>query len=160
MTFTSRSPDETRRLGRRLGRLLQGGDVVGLVGELGTGKTLLVRGIAEGMGLSGRCVASPTFVLLREYPGPLSLYHLDLYRVDDAAALADLDVEALVDQRHAVVVEWAERLSLGPGFFTLSITLRHRGPEERDLELEGHGARGDQLLASLAGMGEEFSHAG
>jgi tRNA threonylcarbamoyladenosine biosynthesis protein TsaE len=102
------SPGETEALGEELGRRLRPGDLVLLVGELGAGKTTFVRGAARGVG-SEAPVASPTFQLVRVYPGRTQLAHVDLYRIEAGAELRDLGLEELLDQG-AVIVEWGERL--------------------------------------------------
>ena len=110
-TTTSRetsSPEETEALGEDLGRRLRTGDLVLLSGELGAGKTTFVRGVARGAG-SAAPVASPTFQLVRVYPGRLQLAHVDLYRIGSEVELRDLGLEELLDQG-AVIVEWGERL--------------------------------------------------
>jgi len=106
----TRSARGTIGLGRKLARRLGAGDCVALVGELGAGKTVLVRGIAEGMGVGDpRLVSSPTFVLVHEYPATIPVYHLDLYRMTDPAAeLADLGIEEMLSGG-VVVIEWADR---------------------------------------------------
>ena len=112
LEFVSRSPDQTQRLGARLGALLRGGNVVCLEGPLGSGKTCLAQGIGRGWGI-GQTLISPTFVMVREYARPgdaVRLYHVDLYRisgVDEALGLG-LD-EFLGDARAVCVIEWAER---------------------------------------------------
>ena len=106
----SNSASETEDLGRGWGERLQPGDVVLLKGELGAGKTTFVRGAAQGTG-STAPVASPTFQLVRIYPGRVQLAHVDLYRVENSAELADLGLEELATQG-AVVVEWGERLDV------------------------------------------------
>src|SRR3972149_11403002 len=102
------SADETEALGRTLGTLIAPGDVVALSGELGAGKTVLVRGIVPGAGSLAH-VASPTFTLIREYAGPVPLFHADLYRLDTPAQLIDLGLEEFFDRGGIVVIEWAER---------------------------------------------------
>lgn len=95
-------------MGEELGRRLRRGDLILLVGELGAGKTTFVRGTARGAG-SGAPVASPTFQLVRVYPGRTQLAHVDLYRIESGAELRDLGLEELLDEG-AVIVEWGERL--------------------------------------------------
>jgi tRNA threonylcarbamoyladenosine biosynthesis protein TsaE len=102
-------PGETEAEGERLGVTLQPGDLVLLAGPLGAGKTTFVRGLARGVG-SPAHVASPTFQLVRVYPGRIALAHVDLYRLEASAELADLGLEELLDQG-AVVVEWGDRLT-------------------------------------------------
>lgn len=104
----TRSPAETEAFGERVGKRLRIGDLVLLTGELGAGKTTFVRGVARGAG-SQAPVASPTFQLVRMYPGRLQLAHVDLYRIESPSELADLGLDELLDQG-AVVVEWGDRL--------------------------------------------------
>lgn len=105
--FTSNSFEETLQLGRQIGASLSVGDCIGLDGDLGAGKTAFVRGLAAGMGCDERLVSSPTYVLMQEYPGPAPLYHLDLYRMGDAAAeFTDMFPEELLENG-VMVIEWA-----------------------------------------------------
>jgi tRNA threonylcarbamoyladenosine biosynthesis protein TsaE len=120
------SPAETEELGRELGARLQVGDVVLLTGELGAGKTTFVRGVANGAG-SISPVASPTFQLVRVYPGRLQLAHVDLYRVERDSELRDLGLEELSGQG-AVVVEWGERLDVDGA---ARIEIEHLGGDRR-----------------------------
>ena len=108
--IVSNSPDETLRLGERWGREAKAGWVIGLTGDLGAGKTQLVRGIARGLGIEGR-IQSPTFTLVHEYrEGRLPLYHIDLYRLDMAQQVFAAGLEEYFRQTDGVtVVEWAER---------------------------------------------------
>lgn len=102
--------DDTLALGRAIGTVLRPGDVVALVGELGVGKTHLVKGIAEGLGVADRrAVNSPTFTLVNEYPGRHRLFHLDAYRLNSVAEFAALGLDEMVAQG-VVVVEWADRV--------------------------------------------------
>ncbi len=109
-TFTSHSPEETTALGEQWGRAAQPGWLIGLTGDLGAGKTQLVKGIARGLGVTAR-VQSPTFVLVHEYAGGrLPLFHLDLYRLDTPAQIVGAGLEEYFFKRDAVVViEWMER---------------------------------------------------
>ena len=106
LEFVSRSPEQTRRLGARLGALLKGGEVVCLEGSLGSGKTCLAQGIGRGWGVS-QTLISPTFVLVREYARPrdaVKLYHIDLYRISGAQEALTLGIDEFL-----CVIEWAER---------------------------------------------------
>lgn len=108
-TFELATPEETRALGVRLGAALRIGDVVGLVGPLGAGKTTFTQGIAEGVGVEReRHVASPTFALVNEHPGRVPLVHADLYRIEDDAELEELGLEEAYE-RAAAVLEWIDR---------------------------------------------------
>ncbi len=105
------SVDETILLGEALGRSLQGGLIVGLIGPLGAGKTQLVKGMAVGNAVGGpRKVTSPTFTLVHEYPGRLHLYHVDAYRLRSPQEFASLGFEEWVRLDAAIVIEWAEHV--------------------------------------------------
>lgn len=106
--LTTRSPQATENLGRRLGRRLRPGDVVALIGPLGAGKTVLARAIALGAGARGY-LASPSFVVIREYRGPLRIYHVDLYRLQRIDEVAELGLDELTDAGGVLIVEWADR---------------------------------------------------
>lgn len=122
----SNSPADTERDGTLLGERLRAGDVVLLTGALGAGKTTFVRGVARGTG-SRAPVASPTFQLVRIYPGRVQLAHVDLYRVENSAEVRDLGLEELAAQG-AVVVEWGERLEVGGA---AQIHIEHLGGDRR-----------------------------
>jgi len=123
---TTSSPAETEEAGRRFGERLRTGDIVLLTGELGAGKTTFVRGVARGIGSSAP-VASPTFQLVRVYPGRVQLAHVDLYRIERPAELAELGLDELADQG-AIVVEWGDRLQ-APG--AARIEIEHLGGDRR-----------------------------
>jgi len=106
----SSSPEETEAAGEELAAALRVGDLLLLAGELGAGKTTFVRGLARGLGSSG-AVQSPTFQLVRVYPGRIQLAHVDLYRLESGAELADLGLDDLLEQG-IVAVEWGDRLHL------------------------------------------------
>jgi tRNA threonylcarbamoyladenosine biosynthesis protein TsaE len=126
LSATTGSPAETEEAGRRLGERLRAGDVVLLTGELGAGKTTFVRGVAQGTGSSAP-VASPTFQLVRIYPGRVQLAHIDLYRIESPGELADLGLEELADQG-AVVIEWGDRLEVDGA---ARIDIEHLGGDRR-----------------------------
>ena len=133
------SAEATRALGRTLARALRPGDCLALTGELGTGKTQLVKGIAEGLGIDPRDVASPTFVLHAVYEGALTLHHLDAYRLRSAREFEDLAVEEYLDAGGVAVIEWADRVrdALPPA--RLEIALEHAGDDRRRVTLRAIG---------------------
>jgi tRNA threonylcarbamoyladenosine biosynthesis protein TsaE len=149
LEFFSLSPPQTQRLGIRLGRNLQTGDLICLQGEIGSGKTTFVRGVASGWG-SPDPVSSPTFVLVNEYrrPDGLRLYHLDAYRLAHLQEALELDLEAMLTTG-ALIVEWAERLT--PLFPTerLWIVIEYVDEEVRRFWFEAQGKRYDLLLQQL-----------
>lgn len=154
--FRSRSPAATERLGEELGRRLPPGALVALDGELGAGKTCLVRGLARGLGVTER-VTSPTYALLQTYPGRLELAHLDAWMEGrERAFLLDGGLEWITGAGSSgvTVIEWASRVLdvLPPE--RLRIELAHAGPEERRVRLwvEGRGPRAGELDAVLAAL--------
>lgn len=110
--YLSSSPSDTQSLGEKIGESLEPGTVIALIGELGCGKTLLTRGISAGLGVPLRLVNSPTFVLVNEYPGRLPVFHMDLYRLDDAADVVDIGLMDYLDRAVSgvIIVEWAEKI--------------------------------------------------
>src|SRR5512143_1475973 len=133
LDIISRSPEQTRRLGMRLGSLLQPGDVVGLAGDLGSGKTTLVQGVCAGWGSSDE-VSSPTFVLVNVYRrlDGQRLYHLDAYRLSGPAEAEDLDLDDMLETG-ALIVEWSDRIQAAlPGEF-LQVRLTYIEDYQRDL---------------------------
>jgi tRNA threonylcarbamoyladenosine biosynthesis protein TsaE len=148
--WVSHSPEETRTLAARLGALLAPGDVVALNGELGSGKTEFVHGLAEGLEIPPHLVASPSFTLIHEYPGRVTLVHLDLYRLEDLPPELLPDLEEYLAGDRVVAVEWARRLApLLPGDY-LEVDLEITGENDRRLTFTGHGERSWNLVQKLA----------
>ena len=113
-THSSRSEQETFLLGRKIGQQLQSPRVILLYGELGSGKTVLVRGLADGLGVTDPdLVRSPSYTLVNEYPGPNgTLFHLDFYRLDGLQDLYSIGLEEILASSAIVIIEWAEKLLL------------------------------------------------
>ena len=147
--YISHSADQTRRAGMRLGALLQKGDIICLVGELGSGKTTFAQGISTGWGSLDQA-SSPTFVLVNVYrrPDGGQLYHLDAYRLKNAQEAEDLDIDAMLNAG-PLIVEWADRIQEAFPDDHLWIQLRLIDNNQRDLIFSARGIRSLQLLSNL-----------
>ncbi len=147
LEIISRSTEQTRRVGMRLGALLQPGDLVALVGDLGAGKTTLVQGIAAGWG-SLDPVSSPTFVIVNVYrhTDGLRLFHLDAYRLNGSNEALELDMESMLDQG-PMIVEWAERVQSVLPDQGLWVHLNYIDDVQRDLVFSGRGQYYEDLLS-------------
>ncbi|MCE2392133.1 MAG: tRNA (adenosine(37)-N6)-threonylcarbamoyltransferase complex ATPase subunit type 1 TsaE [Proteobacteria bacterium] len=142
----SRSEKQTLELGRLLGSLLEGGDAVGLRGDLGSGKTCFVRGLARGLEVPHEVpVTSPSFTLVNQYPGRLELRHADFYRVESYTRLADAGFDDLLDARGVLVVEWPERFDAALPDDRLEIRIEWVSERERRLSLLPRGLRAREL---------------
>jgi tRNA threonylcarbamoyladenosine biosynthesis protein TsaE len=147
--FISRSPDQTRRVGMRLGAILRRGDVVCLDGELGTGKTTLVQGLASGWG-STDPVSSPTFVIINLYrrTDDEKFAHLDAYRLEGPGDAEMLDIEELL-ANGPLVVEWAPRIQDSLPDDNLAVQLTWVEDEYRDLKFKANGEHYEDMLGNL-----------
>lgn len=149
LEFFSRSPEQTRRVGMRLGGLLRSGDVICLQGELGTGKTTLVQGLAQGWG-SLDPVSSPTFIIVNIYrrPDDKQLFHMDAYRLESAPEAAELDLDQMLAQG-SLLVEWPERVREILPDEHMWISFEYVAEENRQMLIRAAGARYDDLLTAL-----------
>lgn len=149
VNIVSRSVNQTISVGRRIAGNLASGDIVCLFGTLGAGKTVLVKGIAEGLGIKRREIISPTFVLIQEHKGRVPFYHFDLYRLINPKDILDLGYEDYLYDEAVTVIEWADRLKyLLPKEF-LSIELAIKGSSQRLLRITAAGERYKRLLSLL-----------
>ncbi len=146
MDVFSRSPEQTRRIGMRLGGALQAGDVICLQGDLGAGKTTFVQGIAQGWG-SLDSVSSPTFIIVNVYRGrdETRLFHMDAYRLDSASEAEELDLDAMLSQG-PLIIEWPERMEGLVPPENLWVNLEHIAEDEREMRFRASGERYDALL--------------
>jgi tRNA threonylcarbamoyladenosine biosynthesis protein TsaE len=149
LEFFSRSPEQTRRIGVRLGGMLRQGDIICLQGDLGAGKTTFTQGIAQGWG-SLDTVSSPTFILVNQYrrADGSNLHHLDAYRLDSVPEAEELDLDSMLAES-ALIVEWPERLGNLIPAERLRIRFEHIAEEHRRMEFHAHGIRYDRLLDEI-----------
>jgi tRNA threonylcarbamoyladenosine biosynthesis protein TsaE len=147
--FLSQSPEQTRRLGQRLGAVLQIGDLICLQGDLGAGKTTFVQGIAQGWG-SRDAVSSPTFIIVNVYRNrdEKQLFHLDTYRLDSVWEAEELDLQSMQAQG-PLLIEWPERMERLIQRDRLWIKFEHVDQEKRQMKMTSHGKRYDDLLEVL-----------
>ena len=151
----SRSAEHTQRLGNSLGKLLQGGEIIGLVGELGTGKTCFVRGLTEGLEVSHETwIRSPTFTLVNEYHGRLPIYHIDLYRIESTDELEELNLREYLYSNGVSLIEWFEYFPAGEVDDHLEIKLAYREGSKRQVTFIPHGARYEELVNALRQTGK------
>lgn len=135
MRITTNSADETVALGERLGKLLRPGDVLALSGDLGAGKTTLTRGIAVGLGVEAD-IHSPTFTLIHEHPGPVPLYHIDLYRLSSEQEAEWIGIEDYLYGDGVTIIEWAETARSLLPVGRLDIEMKMTGDSDRELVLK------------------------
>jgi tRNA threonylcarbamoyladenosine biosynthesis protein TsaE len=141
---------QTKSLGKKIGRYLEKGDVVGLVGELGTGKTVLAQGIAAGLGVGIKdYVRSPSFILLNIYQGRLPFYHFDLYRLNSLRDLEEIDYQQHLYGDGVSVIEWAEKIKGALPAEYLRIELSHHSRQTRIIRLIPKGKHYRKLINRL-----------
>jgi tRNA threonylcarbamoyladenosine biosynthesis protein TsaE len=147
--FVSKSPEETAGIGEHLARYAQKGDIICFFGDLGSGKTTLIKGIAKGLKISPQKVSSPTFVLMNAYQGRLPLFHFDLYRLEDAREISTIGCDEFLYDDGVSVIEWADRLGT---FFPeeyLRVDLKHRKLDERVIRVSAKGERYQSIVDKI-----------
>ncbi len=147
---SSRSVEETRHIGQIIGEMAEAGTLIALKGDLGSGKTVMVQGLARGLEVPDRYyVTSPSYTLVNEYPGRLPLFHLDLYRLSDVD-FDDIGLNDILDTNSAVVaIEWAERLSPDSLFGCLTLQMEITGDNTRNIVFTADGDQQIQLLTRI-----------
>jgi tRNA threonylcarbamoyladenosine biosynthesis protein TsaE len=153
LDFISHSAAQTIRLGQRLGELLRQGDLVLLLGDFGTGKTHLIKGIAQGLG-SADLVNSPSFVLINEYRAGaqhrgMPIFHADLYRIEDPDELPGIGLEEAWSGAGVCLIEWAEQAGGRLPQEHLAIALQHLSETKRVIRIEPHGRRYEEIVAEF-----------
>lgn len=148
LELTTRSPEQTQELGKRLGKLAQPGDVFLLTGKLGAGKTCFTQGLAWGLGIEEYAL-SPSFVIMRELHGRLPLYHIDLYRLDNIEESLDLGLDDYLYGKGVCVVEWADKAqSILPPKHLL-IKIDYLSDTARSFHFEARGERYQEIIEKL-----------
>jgi len=148
LSLTTRGPEETRELGRSIGKLATAGDIYFMMGQLGTGKTCLTQGIAWGLDIQ-EYTLSPSFVIMRELQGRLPLYHMDFYRLDNIDEISDLGLDDYLYGCGVCVIEWADK-----GFDVLPdehllVRLTYVSETERQIQLSPFGDRYESMVKQL-----------
>jgi tRNA threonylcarbamoyladenosine biosynthesis protein TsaE len=149
-SIISESDQETIRLGKHLGSLLKGRDVVALVGELGSGKTWMSKGITSGLGVDPRTVVtSPSFSIVNEYQGRVTVFHMDVYRLEKFSEVLAAGLEEYLHSDGVVVLEWANRWpEILPGW-TINVVLQILDAERRRITLTSKHPRGAEVIKKI-----------
>jgi tRNA threonylcarbamoyladenosine biosynthesis protein TsaE len=148
LTVVTHSPEQTRKLGTLISNLARGGDIYLLSGNLGTGKTHLVQGIAFGLGVK-EYACSPSFMIAREYHGRLNLNHLDLYRLDHIEEIVDLGMDEYFRDNSVCAIEWADKGSSAMPGDNLAIQMEHVGKDDRKITFIPVGKRYGELMGQI-----------
>jgi tRNA threonylcarbamoyladenosine biosynthesis protein TsaE len=144
-------PAETRNVGEAMGSIMHPGCILTLRGDLGSGKTTLVQGIARGLGLpADYYITSPSYSIINEYPGRLVIHHVDLYRLHSVEELEDIGLEEILGSDSVVVIEWPERVESALLNADLQIHLRILSSTSREIEFFSYGLKGKDLLVPFA----------
>lgn len=151
------SPGETESFGFAIGRLLRGGEVLALIGELGAGKTALVRGIVAGLDAPDASVTSPTFMIAHEYQGRLPVVHIDLYRLQRVEEIESIGLSDYFTGNRVVAIEWADRFPQLLPEDLLEVRLAHRTRTSRSARMVARGPRSRSLLDRIKTRGRPAS---
>lgn len=147
ITVRTRSPEETRELGTKIGTVCRAGDIIALDGDLGAGKTCLIQGLAIGLGVSEESyVRSPTFTILNVHNGRVPLYHFDLYRLSDLDELEEIGYREYFHGDGVSAVEWASNVEEAVPPECLRIAIKRIGEDEREIEITATGERYERFV--------------
>jgi tRNA threonylcarbamoyladenosine biosynthesis protein TsaE len=151
LTVKTHSVDETRELGQKLGAAINQPLAIALIGDLGSGKTAFVQGLAKGLAVpADYYITSPTFTLINEYPGRLPLCHVDLYRLETVRDLEDIGLDELYYGRAVLAIEWAEKLTGEPLDANLSVSFEFIDDDFRKISILAYGQIGVNLIEAVA----------
>ena len=148
--ITTHSVEETKKLGKKIGECVKAGTVFALIGDLGSGKTSFVQGLARGLEVpNDYYITSPSYTLINEYPGRHPLVHVDLYRLEDPVDFEDIGLYDILDDNHVVAIEWADRIrqELLPDHVTIRFEIS--GDKSRKICMSAHGANAVNLLKKI-----------
>jgi tRNA threonylcarbamoyladenosine biosynthesis protein TsaE len=150
LQITTHSVTETRKLGQTLGAGIHQAVIIALSGELGSGKTAFVQGLAKGLDVPEKYyITSPTFTLINEYPGRKPLFHVDLYRIEHAPELAEIGLDEILLEDAVIAIEWADKLSGETISSHLELRLRIISENTRQIDIFAYGHRVGNLLRAL-----------
>lgn len=148
--ITTHSVNATKKLAENIGACLQSGIVLALIGDLGTGKTSFVQGLAKGLEVPGEYyITSPSYTIINEYPGRQPLFHVDLYRLEDAVDLQDIGLYDIIGDKYVVAIEWADKIRRERLPDHITITFEISGDQSREIRMSAHGVNAVALLKEI-----------
>ena len=148
--ITTHSVEETKKLGEKIGECIKAGTVLALIGDLGSGKTSFVQGLARGLEVPDNYyITSPSYTLINEYPGRHPLFHVDLYRLEDSVGFEDIGLYEILDDNYVVAIEWADRIrqELSPGYVTIKFEIS--GKKSRKIYISAHADNQLDLFSTI-----------
>ena len=148
--ITTHSVTETQQVGQTLGAGIQQAIIIALTGDLGSGKTAFVQGLAKGLDVSEKYyITSPTFTLINEYPGRRPLFHVDLYRIENVTELEEIGLDEILQEEAVIAIEWAERLLAETLSSHLELRFRMISENTRRIDIFAYGHQAGNLLKAL-----------
>jgi tRNA threonylcarbamoyladenosine biosynthesis protein TsaE len=148
--ITTHSVKETKKLGEKIGACLKAEIVLALIGDLGSGKTSFVQGLARGLGVpNGYYITSPSYTMINEYPGRQPLFHVDLYRLEDPVDVEDIGLYDILGDNYVVAIEWADKIGQERLPDHVTITFKISGDQSREIYMSAHGVNAVALLKEI-----------
>ena len=149
LRFEANSAEETEELGLRIGKLLVGGEVIAMIGDLGAGKTTMTKSLAKGL-LIDEHITSPTFTIVNEYEGRLKLFHFDVYRIGDIEEMYDLGFEEYIYSGGVCIIEWSNLIEEILPKDRINIEILYLDDDKREIIISGSGEKFDNLIEGLS----------
>ncbi|MDO9465053.1 MAG: tRNA (adenosine(37)-N6)-threonylcarbamoyltransferase complex ATPase subunit type 1 TsaE [bacterium] len=143
---TTNNPEETKCLGKKIGRFLKEGDVIALVGNLGAGKTVIANGLCTGLGVKEDYITSPTYTIINQYDGRIPVYHIDLYRLNDSKELYNIGWDEYIYGNGTCIIEWADKAAEMLPEEYLMVNIEVTGKDKRKITLQAKGVSYKNLL--------------